>query len=102
MGYKILKNKTFHIPTERIKEAEKQIKEEDELTRRINAMTDEEYEEYVKEELAEIDTYTEEDYISEEEFWKELNEDIRLLDREEKNYRNWKKLLEVERRTKIR
>ena len=48
MGYKILKNKTFHIPTERIKEAEKQIEEQDELTRRVKSMTDEEYEEYVK------------------------------------------------------
>lgn len=102
MGYKILKNKIFHIPTERIKEAEREIKEEDELILRINAMTDEEYEEYVREELEEIDTYTEEDYMSEEEFWKELNEDIRLLDREEKNYKNWKKLLEDERRARVR
>lgn len=29
MGYKILKDKIFHIPTERIKEAERDIKEDD-------------------------------------------------------------------------
>ena len=93
MGYKILKNKTFHIPTERIKEAEKQIKEQEELTRRVKAMTDAEYEVYVRKALAEIDTHTEEDYISEEEFWKELNEDMELWHAEIKNHERWKKVL---------
>ncbi len=101
MGYKILKNKTFHIPTERIKEAEEGAKEEEKIRCRIDAMTDEEYEEYIRKELAKIDTYTEEDYMSEEEFWTTFNEKCSLLDREEKNYEKWRKILEVYRTTRV-
>lgn len=99
MGYKILKNKTFHIPTERIKQAEKDIKKEDELICKINAMTDQEYKEYVQEELEKVEI--ENSYFTEDEFWKELNKDMASWQAEVKNYENWRKILEISRKENI-
>ena len=55
MNVKILKNKKFYIPTERIKEAKAGAEKEEKLIQRIDNMTDEEYDAYIEAELAKAD-----------------------------------------------
>lgn len=47
MNCRTLKNKKFHIPTDLLKEVEKDAKEQEALEARINAMSDEEFEAYL-------------------------------------------------------
>lgn len=86
MKYKILKNKKFHIPTDLIKEARKSAKMQEELEKKINEMTNEEYEIYINKELAEAEIELERQIeegttIPYETVMNELKENIKLLNK---------------------
>lgn len=98
MTYKILKNKKFHIPIELLKEVERDANEQQELEARINAMSDEEYEDYLRKNDEEAEREIERgEGIPWEVVKQEAEEDMRLIDREYKNYIKWKTLLEAKR-----
>lgn len=99
MGYKILKNKRFHIPMDLIREVEKDVKEQEELEARLNAMTDEEYDAYIEEGFREAEEEMERGGgIPWEIVKQELEEDMKAVDRAYRNYDNWKRLLEMKRK----
>lgn len=99
MGYKILKNKKYHIPMDLIREVERDAKEQEELEARLNAMTDEEYDAYVEASFAEAEKEMERgEGIPWEIVKQELEEDMKAVDRAYKNYDNWKRLLEMKRK----
>lgn len=98
MGYKILKNKRFHIPMNLIKEADKAAEEQAELRRRVNAMTDEEYDTYVEASFEEAEREIERGEVTPYEVvMQEAKELLERLEKEEKNYNNWKRLLKMKR-----
>ena len=100
MGYKILKNKKYHIPMELIREVEKDVREQEELEARLNAMTDEEYDAYVEASFAEAEKELENGVqgIPYEIVMQEAEEDMKAVDRAYRNYDNWKRLLEKKRK----
>ena len=98
MNIKILKNKKYYIPTQKIKEAKRNAKEHEELRRKISQMTDKEYKEYIKKEIEEAEKEIESGRVySLGEVIKKLEEDSYLLMKEQKNYQNTKRLLRAKR-----
>ena len=98
MGYKILRNKKFHIPMDLLKEAEELAKEQEELEERVNAMTDEEYDAYVEASFEEAEKEIARGEVTPNEVvMKEMEEFIEKLEKEQKNYDNWKRLLGMKR-----
>lgn len=83
-----------------IKEAEKDAIEEEKEIKRINAMTDEEYEAYVDESFEEAEKELErgEKGIPYETVMERIKKELEELDKAYKNYENWKRLLEVKRK----
>lgn len=99
MEYKILRNKKFHIPMDLIREVEKDVKEQEELEARLNAMTDEEYDAYIEEGFREAKEEMERGGgIPWEIVRQEAEEDMKAVDRAYRNYDNWKRLLEMKRK----
>lgn len=92
MTIKIEKNKRYVVPQKRMKEIERLHEEMLAERAMINAMTDEEYEAYEREQSlrdSEEDIENEEFYTHEEvmeELWIELEKD----EKERKNYEKWK------------
>lgn len=94
MWYKILKNKKFHIPMDLLKEADRAAEEQEKLEARVNAMTDEEYDAYVEASFEEAEKEIERGEVTPHEVvMKEMEELIEKLNKEQKNYENWKRLL---------
>lgn len=99
MGYKILKNKRYHIPMDLIREVEQDAREQEELEERLNAMTDEEYDAYVEEGFRQAEEEMERgEGIPYEIVMQEAEEDMKAVERAYRNYDNWKRLLEMKRK----
>ena len=93
MTIKIEKNKRYVVPQKRMKRIERL--HEEMLAERvmIDAMTDEEYEEYERQQiLMDEEDLEEEEYFTHEEVMEELWIELEKDEKERKNYEKWKLL----------
>ena len=91
MTIKIEKNKRYIVPQERMKRIERLHEEMLAERAMIDAMTDEEYELYIKELLEESEEdIKDERFYTHEEVMEELYEELRKDEKERINYEKWK------------
>lgn len=99
MTVKIQKNKRYVVPQVRAKEVARMLQELIAEQEKINNMTEEEYDNYIMEEVKKAEEEIEKgaELYTHEEVMKEIEEDLEADRRERKNYEKWMKLTKRER-----
>ena len=98
MNIRVLTNKKFRIPTELVKDVEIGAKQE-ELKTKIEQMTEEQYEEYVRIETEKADIQIANGQFGDlDETMKEIKEYIDALDREHQNYNKCRNIIDSKRK----
>ena len=98
MTIKVQKNKRYVVPQVRAKEVARMLQELLAEQEKIKNMTQEEYDEYMIEEIKKAEEEVERGEVyTEEEVMREIEEDLEADRRERKNYEKWMRLTNRER-----
>ena len=99
MTVKIQKSKRYVVPKVRAKEVARMLQELIEEQEKINNMTEEEYDNYMIEEIKKAEEEIERgaELYTHEEVMKEIEEDLKANERERRNYEKWMRLIKKER-----